>query len=108
MKEAGQGIVFRVPKDRPDEVERIDGVSALHVGATALDGQGSARTVESAEEEGGPAEEGKPKSYATILEELSSTGAVSDAPRRALAHEAFRHTASYDAAIAGYFSPHGL
>ncbi len=45
-----------------------------------------------------------PERYATILEELSSTGAVSDATRRALAHEAFRHTASYDAAIAGYFS----
>lgn len=45
-----------------------------------------------------------PGRYDSILEEISSTGAVSDGTRRELAQEAFRHTASYDTAIAGYFS----
>ncbi len=50
---AGQGIVFRFPKDRPGEVERIDGTSALRVGDTTLDGQGNSKVVESADDEAG-------------------------------------------------------
>jgi phosphoribosylaminoimidazolecarboxamide formyltransferase/IMP cyclohydrolase len=40
--------------------------------------------------------------YATVLEELRATGALSDETRRGLAREAFRRTARYDAAIAAY------
>ncbi len=45
-----------------------------------------------------------PARYQEIVDEIAATGEVSPEMRRALAHEAFRHTASYDAAIAGYFS----
>jgi phosphoribosylaminoimidazolecarboxamide formyltransferase/IMP cyclohydrolase len=47
-----------------------------------------------------------PRRYGRVVEEIQATGAVSDATRRELAHEAFRHTALYDAAIAAYFSRH--
>ena len=49
-----------------------------------------------------------PDRYPEIIEELRNTGAVSEATRRALAAEAFRHTAAYDAAIAGYLGGHVL
>lgn len=45
-----------------------------------------------------------PSRYEEVLAEITSTGAVTAETRRALAHEAFRHTASYDAAISAYFS----
>ncbi|MCA9239749.1 MAG: bifunctional phosphoribosylaminoimidazolecarboxamide formyltransferase/IMP cyclohydrolase [Planctomycetales bacterium] len=44
-----------------------------------------------------------PSQYDRILEELNSNGSTSIELRRALAGEAFTHTAEYDAAIAGYF-----
>ncbi|MBM7867447.1 bifunctional phosphoribosylaminoimidazolecarboxamide formyltransferase/IMP cyclohydrolase [Heliobacterium gestii] len=45
-----------------------------------------------------------PARYAVVLAELQEKGAVSDATRRALAQEAFAHTAEYDAAIAAYLA----
>lgn len=46
-----------------------------------------------------------PERYGPIIEELTNSGmALSDATRLELAHEAFQHTARYDAMIAGYFS----
>ncbi|HXL05234.1 MAG TPA: bifunctional phosphoribosylaminoimidazolecarboxamide formyltransferase/IMP cyclohydrolase [Bacillota bacterium] len=43
-----------------------------------------------------------PGKYSEIIAELRSKGDVSKAMRAKLAEEAFRHTAEYDAAIAGY------
>jgi phosphoribosylaminoimidazolecarboxamide formyltransferase/IMP cyclohydrolase len=48
-----------------------------------------------------------PADYATILAELESSGAVSDATRRRLAAKAFAHTAAYDGAVAAYLSSLG-
>jgi phosphoribosylaminoimidazolecarboxamide formyltransferase / IMP cyclohydrolase len=48
-----------------------------------------------------------PGQYATVLEELRSSGALSDATRYRLAQEAFRRTAQYDAAIATYLRDPG-
>ena len=45
-----------------------------------------------------------PKRYDDIVEEIRATGGVSWSTRRELAVEAFRHTASYDAAISSYLS----
>ena len=45
-----------------------------------------------------------PDRYASVLEELNASGELSDETRRTLAKEAFRHTASYDAAIARWMS----
>lgn len=44
-----------------------------------------------------------PADYAKVVEEIGSQGETSEATRRSLAGKAFHHTASYDAAIAGYF-----
>jgi phosphoribosylaminoimidazolecarboxamide formyltransferase/IMP cyclohydrolase len=50
-----------------------------------------------------------PGQYAAVLDELrSGDGALSEATRRRLAHEAFRRTAQYDAAIATYLRDPGL
>jgi phosphoribosylaminoimidazolecarboxamide formyltransferase / IMP cyclohydrolase len=46
-----------------------------------------------------------PKRYDNVLEEVGTSGEISLETRRELAHEAFSHTAAYDAAIAGYLSP---
>jgi phosphoribosylaminoimidazolecarboxamide formyltransferase/IMP cyclohydrolase len=43
-----------------------------------------------------------PGQYAAVLGELRETGALGDETRARLAHEAFRRTAEYDAAIAEY------
>ena len=45
-----------------------------------------------------------PGRYDSVVEELRASGELSDETRRALAKEAFRHTASYDAAIARWMS----
>ena len=45
-----------------------------------------------------------PSDYGYVLEELRSTGVISEATRAALAIKAFRHTANYDAAIDVYLS----
>ncbi len=45
-----------------------------------------------------------PTRYAGIVDELRRDGGLSDATRRALAAEAFAHTAAYDAAVAGWFA----
>jgi len=44
-----------------------------------------------------------PSRYPQVLEEIRSTGKVSQATRRELAVEAFAHTSAYDAAIAAHF-----
>ena len=44
-----------------------------------------------------------PSRYAEILEALEADGGLSLEVRRALAGEAFAHTAAYDAAVAGWF-----
>ena len=46
-----------------------------------------------------------PADYHTVLDQLSQHNRVSDDTRRALALKAFRHTRSYDAAIAHYLAP---
>ncbi len=43
-----------------------------------------------------------PARYTEVLDEIRSSGEISDATRRRLSEEAFRHTAAYDSAIAGY------
>ena len=48
-----------------------------------------------------------PGQYGTVLEELRSTGAVSEATRRRLARSAFAHTAAYDAAIVRWLDETG-
>jgi phosphoribosylaminoimidazolecarboxamide formyltransferase / IMP cyclohydrolase len=45
-----------------------------------------------------------PGQYAEVLAELRAGGGLSDGLRRRLAEAAFRRTAAYDAAIAGYFA----
>lgn len=45
-----------------------------------------------------------PSDYEHVLEELRSTGVISESTRAALAIKAFRHTADYDAAIDVYLS----
>ncbi|TWT65934.1 Bifunctional purine biosynthesis protein PurH [Posidoniimonas polymericola] len=45
-----------------------------------------------------------PGQYDRILAEVQATGATTPELRRALAGEAFAHTAEYDTAIAGYFA----
>ncbi len=45
-----------------------------------------------------------PSRYAEILEALEADGGLSLEVRRALAAEAFAHTAAYDAAVAGWFA----
>ncbi|TMI20071.1 MAG: bifunctional phosphoribosylaminoimidazolecarboxamide formyltransferase/IMP cyclohydrolase [Betaproteobacteria bacterium] len=45
-----------------------------------------------------------PADYARVLEELRSSGGISDATRFALAKKVFAHTAAYDGAIANYLS----
>lgn len=44
-----------------------------------------------------------PDDYGLVIQELSQYKAITDKTRRALAGKAYRHTASYDAAIAQYF-----
>jgi len=48
-----------------------------------------------------------PSRYAEILEAVESDGGLSLEVRRALAAEAFAHTAAYDAAVAGWFATVG-
>ena len=48
-----------------------------------------------------------PARYDEVLKEIQSEGEVSEDTRRSLAREAFAHTASYDAAISGYFASKG-
>ena len=45
-----------------------------------------------------------PADYPRVLEEMRSSGGVSDETRFALARKAFAHTAAYDGAIANYLS----
>ena len=45
-----------------------------------------------------------PERYAEVLEELRRGGGLSAETRRALAAEAFAHTAAYDAAVASWFA----
>ncbi|MDD4600667.1 Bifunctional purine biosynthesis protein PurH [bioreactor metagenome] len=45
-----------------------------------------------------------PNRYSSILKELTANGDISEGTRMTLAHEAFEHTAEYDACIADYFS----
>ncbi len=44
-----------------------------------------------------------PDRYRDVIAEIKTTGGVTETMRRALAAEAFAHTAAYDAAIANYF-----
>jgi phosphoribosylaminoimidazolecarboxamide formyltransferase/IMP cyclohydrolase len=46
----------------------------------------------------------RPERYGEVLEELRREGGLSRETRRALASEAFAHTAAYDAAVAGWFA----
>ena len=48
-----------------------------------------------------------PKRYQSVIDAITTTGGVSVGLRRELAREAFTHTASYDAAIARYFTGRG-
>jgi phosphoribosylaminoimidazolecarboxamide formyltransferase/IMP cyclohydrolase len=48
-----------------------------------------------------------PPRYGEVLDELRRSGGLSDETRRALAAEAFAHTAAYDAAVAGWFAAVG-
>jgi phosphoribosylaminoimidazolecarboxamide formyltransferase/IMP cyclohydrolase len=48
-----------------------------------------------------------PAQYDTVLSELRSNGAISDATRHAFARAAFSHTASYDAQIVRWFDAGG-
>lgn len=45
-----------------------------------------------------------PARYSSIIQELSVNGDISEGTRMTLAHEAFEHTAEYDACIADYFA----
>jgi phosphoribosylaminoimidazolecarboxamide formyltransferase / IMP cyclohydrolase len=45
-----------------------------------------------------------PEQYPELIAELKTTGGLSLGTRRALASEAFFHTAAYDAAVAGWFA----
>ena len=45
-----------------------------------------------------------PADYAAVLDEIRSSGAVSDATRFALAKKVFAHTSAYDGAISNYLS----
>lgn len=45
-----------------------------------------------------------PSRYSSILQELAANNDISEGTRMTLAHEAFEHTAEYDACIADYFS----
>ncbi|MGH2637615.1 MAG: bifunctional phosphoribosylaminoimidazolecarboxamide formyltransferase/IMP cyclohydrolase, partial [Actinomycetota bacterium] len=47
-----------------------------------------------------------PSRYPDVLGELRRDGGLSSETRRALAAEAFAHTAAYDAAVAGWFATH--
>jgi phosphoribosylaminoimidazolecarboxamide formyltransferase/IMP cyclohydrolase len=57
-----------------------------------------------------------PSQYGAVLEEIVSTGSLSDSTRHALARAAFAHTAAYDAAIVAWLdrggaigdAPHGV
>ncbi|NLP42633.1 MAG: bifunctional phosphoribosylaminoimidazolecarboxamide formyltransferase/IMP cyclohydrolase [Veillonellaceae bacterium] len=44
-----------------------------------------------------------PARYSSIVKELTANGDISEGTRMTLAHEAFEHTAEYDACIADYF-----
>jgi len=46
----------------------------------------------------------KPEFYAPVLQELQTSGGVSEATRFQLAREAFSHTAAYDAMISSYLA----
>jgi phosphoribosylaminoimidazolecarboxamide formyltransferase / IMP cyclohydrolase len=46
----------------------------------------------------------RPERYGEVLEELRREGGLTRETRRALAAEAFAHTAAYDAAVAGWFA----
>jgi len=48
-----------------------------------------------------------PTQYAAVLEELTSSGSLSDATRHALARAAFAHTSSYDAEVVAWFDGGG-
>ncbi|MBI4259669.1 MAG: bifunctional phosphoribosylaminoimidazolecarboxamide formyltransferase/IMP cyclohydrolase [Actinobacteria bacterium] len=49
----------------------------------------------------------RPERYAEVLEEIVATGGLRASTRRALAAEAFAHTAAYDAAVAAWFGSGG-
>ena len=48
-----------------------------------------------------------PADYEVVLDELRSSGRLSQATRRRLARAAFAHTAAYDAAIVEWFDDGG-
>lgn len=48
-----------------------------------------------------------PRQYADVLDELTTTGQLSNETRHALARAAFAHTAAYDAAIVGWLDGGG-
>ena len=72
-----------------DAVEQIDIGGPAMVRAAAKNFHSVAIVVE-------------PARYETVLDELRTSGGVSEATRRTLALDAFRHTADYDSAIASY------
>ena len=49
----------------------------------------------------------RPERYGAVLEELRRDGGLGEQTRRALAAEAFAHTAAYDAAVATWFAEPG-
>ena len=48
-----------------------------------------------------------PAAYGTVLDELRTSGSLSEATRLRLARDAFAHTAAYDAAIVDWFDDRG-
>ena len=75
-----------------DAVEQIDIGGPAMVRAAAKNFQSVAVVV-------------NPDRYKEIVEEIGATGGISEEKRRALAVEAFAHTAAYDAAILDYLRP---
>ncbi|HJR45820.1 MAG TPA: bifunctional phosphoribosylaminoimidazolecarboxamide formyltransferase/IMP cyclohydrolase [Actinomycetota bacterium] len=78
----------------PDAVEQIDIGGPAMVRAAAKNFYSVAVVVD-------------PGRYDEVLKEIQTEGTVSEETRRSLAREAFAHTASYDAAISGYFAADG-
>ena len=78
--------------DEDDAVEQIDIGGPAMVRAAAKNFNSVAVVV-------------NPDRYVEVLEELRATGGISEESRRALAVEAFAHTASYDTAIVDYLRP---
>lgn len=89
-----QQTVARPDVSEDDAVEQIDIGGPAMVRAAAKNFHSVAVVV-------------NPARYATVLEEITRDGEISEATRRALAREAFAHTAGYDAAIADYLTEGG-